>query len=577
MSEIIKFTVPASPNDTEVSIDKGEPIITYPDPIITFKTIEKPNQPPVVTIGQTTDITLPVNEITLSVQASDVDGVITSIFWSKVSGRNAIIQNPISAQTKVTGLEEGSYVFNVEVTDDDGAKVSRQAVVVVNPPVTVEPPKETIFPFVVTPRTDSYLRQNCGSNRWINAWPWNDSYAVKTPSGNATALSYYTRFWWMDIQKDDGSFDWTIFDQRIHDAIDKKQTFSFGIMTQYSGNGKSVDGAILSYPLFLHKQYQTETTKDHIYKGSWVHNWNSQFYHNAHNALNKAVNDHIENGTYNGVKYKNVIFQIDIRGYGEVGEWWFETADTQNKPTAESLVKIIDSHLENYPNYWLCILHGAFDKYNYSRMPQAVIDYVVKARNLRGDIGYRRDNFGDTGYGQWIDAVPAMAARWMTAPVVGEPMNDKTAVSRNCGSAYCGLPDEVKKYHVNSIGNGNYPGIDAATINNVRIADQLMGYRIGITGGQAKLGSEIEITVNWANTGLCPSYDKWVMEYSIGIWVAQSSFTPELFRDTKTVVESFQRPSLPPGTYDLKITVKDPNGYRQNLPINTNMTCKITL
>lgn len=98
------------------------------------------NQSPTVNAGADKTIILPTNSITLSGTASDPDGSIVSYSWAKISGPSAVINAINSASTSVTNLIQGTYTFELTVTDNKGA-VSKDAVnVTVNSAVVTVPP-----------------------------------------------------------------------------------------------------------------------------------------------------------------------------------------------------------------------------------------------------------------------------------------------------------------------------------------------------------------------------------------------------------------------------------------------------
>ena len=80
------------------------------------------NVVPKADAGTPKAITLPTNNVTLSGTGTDSDGTIVAYLWSQVSGPSStIIVNPGSASTVVNGFVQGNYVFQLMVTDDDGA------------------------------------------------------------------------------------------------------------------------------------------------------------------------------------------------------------------------------------------------------------------------------------------------------------------------------------------------------------------------------------------------------------------------------------------------------------------------
>ncbi|MBL7740632.1 MAG: hypothetical protein JNK14_15550 [Chitinophagaceae bacterium] len=92
------------------------------------------NNTPVADAGADQVITLPVNQVSLAGSGTDNDGSISSYAWTKVSGpAGETIAGPSSANTTVTGLVAGIYIFKLTVTDNKGATGSDDTRVTVNP------------------------------------------------------------------------------------------------------------------------------------------------------------------------------------------------------------------------------------------------------------------------------------------------------------------------------------------------------------------------------------------------------------------------------------------------------------
>lgn len=102
-----------------------------------------PNSPPVSRAGSDMVITLPVSSVNLDgTTSSDADGTITVYEWVKISGPAATIVSPSASTTSVTGLVQGTYVFELTVTDDDAASSEDQLIITVNAAL---PPPTGIF------------------------------------------------------------------------------------------------------------------------------------------------------------------------------------------------------------------------------------------------------------------------------------------------------------------------------------------------------------------------------------------------------------------------------------------------
>ncbi len=95
---------------------------------------------PVANAGLDQSILLPINSVTFSGSGTDTDGSIVGYSWSRISGTGAIT-SPSSASTTITGLLQGTSVFQLTVIDNQGALGTDTVSVVVNPgtPSNVSP------------------------------------------------------------------------------------------------------------------------------------------------------------------------------------------------------------------------------------------------------------------------------------------------------------------------------------------------------------------------------------------------------------------------------------------------------
>ena len=93
------------------------------DPVITNPS---GNALPLVDAGPDKVLTVPQSSVTLSGTATDTDGTVVSTIWTMESGgspskADPVITNPNALITTVTGLTEGTYLFRLSVTDNQGA------------------------------------------------------------------------------------------------------------------------------------------------------------------------------------------------------------------------------------------------------------------------------------------------------------------------------------------------------------------------------------------------------------------------------------------------------------------------
>jgi hypothetical protein len=159
-------------------------------------TVNPQNLPPLVSAGSNQTITLPTSTVTLTGTATDATGTIASYLWTQVSGPNtAAIGTNIAISTTVTGLIAGSYVFQLQATDNLGLAGNASVTVTVNPapPVTNLPPvvntgiDQTITAPVSTVSVDGSLSSDPDGSIATFVWSQISGPSTSTISTPATA------------------------------------------------------------------------------------------------------------------------------------------------------------------------------------------------------------------------------------------------------------------------------------------------------------------------------------------------------------------------------------------------------
>jgi hypothetical protein len=91
------------------------------------------NKPPVASAGGNFNVQLPQGTVTLDGSLSnDPDGTISTYAWTKVSGpTGGTIVTPAGKTTQLTGLIAGTYVYQLQVTDNGGLSATAQVTVTV--------------------------------------------------------------------------------------------------------------------------------------------------------------------------------------------------------------------------------------------------------------------------------------------------------------------------------------------------------------------------------------------------------------------------------------------------------------
>jgi hypothetical protein len=135
----------AHPSSTSKLIDKGVSIGlpfngSAPD-LGSFEYRSSPsNTAPVANANVDQTVALPQNSVTLSGSGTDPDGTIIGYVWTKISGPAAgSISNATALITDVTGMVQGTYSFELKVTDNLNATGRDTMLVNILPPVNLPP------------------------------------------------------------------------------------------------------------------------------------------------------------------------------------------------------------------------------------------------------------------------------------------------------------------------------------------------------------------------------------------------------------------------------------------------------
>jgi hypothetical protein len=280
------------------------------------------------------------------------------------------------------------------------------------------------------------------------------------------------------------------------------------------------------------------------------------------------------------------IYYIDIRGYGDFGEWhnypYHHSFPKGREATAATLKRIIDIHAEVFPDIWLINVIGVFDSGNASLIPPEVTYHALRSANQKGRFGWRRDNLGDAGYdnilvnnqGSYngVSFKELIMNTWQYAPVLGEPSVRLEAIQRNCAVPHCDLQREIDLYHISLFGNGNYPSVSdqPAMQGFIRKAAQSAGARLSIQKGYVK---NKEITIQWQNSGNSPLYDSTQLIFELRkngkpVWSGTSQHSPS-FRRPGIWITRDVFPNMPSGELDLHVYLKyGERAYPLGIPNN---------
>lgn len=144
------------------------------------------NIPPVANAGNDIEVVLPTTTAILTGSGSDPDGAVLSYAWTKISGGSVTLSGAGTSTLGLSGLMEGTYSFELKVTDDDGAIDADTVVVTVKtyiPPTANAGQDRTI----TLPTSSLVITGTAGGTLQSVAW-------TKVSGGSATLSGTSTLF-----------------------------------------------------------------------------------------------------------------------------------------------------------------------------------------------------------------------------------------------------------------------------------------------------------------------------------------------------------------------------------------------
>ena len=225
------------------------------------------NIPPVANAGLPQVITLPENSVTLSGSGTDDDGAIVYYKWSKISGPSRYsIRKVNSAVTSVTNLSEGIYIFQLAVTDNNGAVATSVVQITVNGAANIPPVANAGADQAITLPNNKVTLSGSGKDSdgtvvkyaWIQlSGPFDadilDSTSAITDITNLIQGVYQFE---LEITDDKGATGVATTQITVNAAanippiavVDADQSITLPVnYTALSGQGKDSDGTIMSY------------------------------------------------------------------------------------------------------------------------------------------------------------------------------------------------------------------------------------------------------------------------------------------------------------------------------------------
>ncbi|MEO6228745.1 MAG: T9SS type A sorting domain-containing protein [Ferruginibacter sp.] len=226
-----------------------------------------PNQAPVANAGVDKMITLPVNTTTLSGIGTDADGTVVSFAWVKISGpATGSIALPTTATTTLNNLVQGTYQYQLTVTDNDGAISKDTVKVTVNPAANKQPVANAGVNQVITLPVNSTTLTGSGTDAdgTITGYKWTKvsgpvSGNIVSPNNASTIINNLAQGIYqyaVTVTDNSGATATDTIQITVNKAPNKAPVANAGVdkvimlptsSTTLSGSGSDADGTVTSY------------------------------------------------------------------------------------------------------------------------------------------------------------------------------------------------------------------------------------------------------------------------------------------------------------------------------------------
>lgn len=407
--------------------------------------------------------------------------------------------------------------------------------------------------------------------RGLYRWMGNELVPSPNPLPRPSFDSY-ERYEWRSLEPKLNQYDFTAIENDLQRAAREGRKHAFRVRVLVSGQASSVPDYMR--PLM-------ERGWSHTFDGdsnpTYIPDWNDPDFLQRVERLIKALGERYDQDPR--VSY------IDIGIFGIWGEWHtyqlnYPSATGARTMTRENRQKLIDFHIAAFPSKRLLMM---------SDDEQSLL-YALKQSPR---IGWRRDSLGDDHFDKPSKNANLWAIardRWKTAPVVTELINPR---GHSDPESYALARDQVVRYHVSMISNGNaikWNVLSAQGRQMLIEAAKHSGYRYRpqeiYFPSTLKPTANFTIASTWLNEGVAPAYEPWAIIWQLRspsgviVWQEESSLDLQLLlptTDSDRTSGTSGDESLPhfkhedqitlpanltPGTYQLQLLVRDPQGYR---------------
>lgn len=396
---------------------------------------------------------------------------------------------------------------------------------------TVSSGTQYLFPYKIPFSSGDIPNPLRGQYTWMS-WP-------PSPSGTS-APDYYEReqTGWGMLEPTRGDYDFGVIEDGLQKAAADGGRFGFRVVAWCPGC--SFPGSADVTPSWLPRQTSVPANPPQ---------WDSAIFQDAWEDLVEALGEEFGDDPRLGF--------IDVGGFGAWGEWNTSVAGDENDTgiTEVNEARMINAVLDAFPKAQ--VLMGTANPYG------------VRGLAVSPRVGLRVDCLGAPGMLSPLTTEPLLQDRWRTAPIVTEWCFDETDTVVGA--------QQVQDYHVSMVASGNLPddydNLSPAQQQGFLDAVSHSGYRYFLTRVEVpdsvSVGEQFPIALKWINEGSAPTYEDWSVRLLlvdsngtiVGDREIESNLREVIDDETPTYRSHTVFPRVQPGTYQVAVSVIDPDGY----------------
>lgn len=352
----------------------------------------------------------------------------------------------------------------------------------------------------------------------------------------------YDRYYWSDIyDEESGTYNFSRIENQIKNAIDRKCRVQIGAFFNLYpgpyGNYVEEDSRYIYYcfPKFVFDLgYNSEKFPfklidyGNTLNGKPVFNavidWRNDDVRNAYDMALGEFSDFL-NGEYNGIKYRDVVSQIQIRFWGKWGEGnnpELIANYADDLEDSDTMISVVDMYIKHFPDVRLIAptdgKYGTYADVGYGEWQK----YYFEAKNDVGYFGFFNDHIGreqsHTGVTKnlcGINPYQLLLERYTLAPMTGETYNNGEHDKFYPPCLY--LLNDTKAFHFSTIRWSNFSGQNrtpsyayCGVQNMFKSAFDMMGYRIFYIPICSYIqNGNIRVKILFGNIGLTKVYESY--------------------------------------------------------------------